>query len=140
MFQIERNIAGGMKSLLGIFLQAVLHNPLQRRRNIAIGFVQLRRVFLQDRAHRIRGRFSVKSPFTRDHLEQNRPKTEYIGARIHRHAAHLLRRHIPRRAQHHARLRGVGHGGQRGVVTGIELSQFGQPKVQNLDPSILGEE
>jgi len=47
MFQIEGNVAGGMKTLLGIFLQAVLHDALQRGRNIAIGFAQIRRIFFR---------------------------------------------------------------------------------------------
>ena len=75
MFEIKRNVAGRMKTRLRIFLQAVLHNALQRRRNIAIGLVQLRRIFLQNRAHRIRGRLAVKRALARDHLVENRAQS-----------------------------------------------------------------
>jgi len=62
MFEIERNVAGGMKARLGILLQAVVHDAFQRRRNIAIGLAQLRRLFLQNRTHRIRGSIAVERP------------------------------------------------------------------------------
>jgi hypothetical protein len=45
MFKVERNVTGGMKALLGIFLEAVLHNAFQRRRNVAVRFAQVRGIF-----------------------------------------------------------------------------------------------
>ena len=112
MFEIKRYVAGGMEARLGVLLQAMLHDALQRWRNIAIGFGQVRRVFLQNRAHRIGGRVTVKCAFARQHLVENCPKAEYVGARIQNQAPHLLGRHVSRRSQHHAGLRAVGNGWQ----------------------------
>src|ERR1019366_758592 len=78
MFEIKRNIAGGMEARLGVLFQAVVHNALQCRRNIAIRFTQLRRIFLQNRTHRIRGSVSMERPFAREHFVENCPKAEYV--------------------------------------------------------------
>src|ERR1039458_2021658 len=82
----------------------------------------------------------LKRPLARDDLVEDCPKAEYVRARIHSNAAHLLGRHISRCPQHYPRLRGVGHGWKRAVVAGVGLSEFRKPEVQNLDPPILRDE
>ncbi len=82
----------------------------------------------------------MKRPFAGDHLVEDGAKAEYVGARIHRHAAHLLRRHVSRSAQYHARLGRVCHGGQRSMIARLRLSQFGQTEVENFYAPIFGDE
>lgn len=78
MFQIKRNIARGMKARLGILLQTVLHNALQRRRNVTICLAQLRRFFLQNRAHRVGGSVAMEGALAGEHLVENRSKAENV--------------------------------------------------------------
>ena len=140
MFEIECDVAGGMKARLGILFQAMLHDAFQRRRNIAIGFAQVRRVFLQDRAHRVGGGFAMKRPLAGKHFVEDCSEGENVGARINRHAAHLLRGHVARRPQYHARFRVVGCRRKRSMFTGVGLGQFGQAEIQNLEAPVFREE
>src|SRR6202140_849807 len=85
MLQIKRNVAGRMKSRLWIFLQAMMNDSLQRRRNISIRLRQLRRLFLQNRTHRVGGSLAMKRLLARKHLVENRAKTKYVRPRIKPH-------------------------------------------------------
>jgi len=62
MFQIEGNVAGGMKTLLGFFLQAVLHDRSAREKHCD-WFRSDRRIFFQDGAHRIGCSVAVEGAF-----------------------------------------------------------------------------
>src|SRR5260370_11801809 len=129
-----------MKSLVATFLHAVLPNSPRRRRDITISFGEVGRIFLQDRAHRIRRRLPVKRALARNHFVENRGEAEYVGARIHGQAAHLLRRHISRSTHHYAGFGSVSHGGQRSVIARLRLSQFGEAEVENFYAAILRDE
>src|SRR5215467_5114439 len=84
MLQTERNVGRRIESPMRIFLQAVMHDSLQHRRYVAIRRAQIRWLFVQDRAYRVGGSVPPEGALAREHLVENGPKTENVGARIKR--------------------------------------------------------
>ena len=105
--EIERDVVRGVESLLGALLEAVAHDALEARRDVLVRDREVRRVFLQDRRHRVRGRVAVEGAAAREHLVEDRAEGEDVAARVGGPAAHLLGRHVAERAQHDA---GLGAG------------------------------
>ena len=67
-----------MKTLRGIFLQAVPHDPFQAGRNVAPRFRKLGRLFFQNRAHRVGRGLTVEGPLAGNHLVENRPEGKNV--------------------------------------------------------------
>ena len=86
----------------------------QRRRLLVYRRVQNR----DDRAADERGP-------AREHLEQDGAGREQVGARVHRLAEHLLRRHVVRRAHDDARARELG--------CGVVLAQRRRPRQAEIE-------
>ena len=80
MFKVKSNVAGGMETLLGIFLQAMLHDPFQRRRNILVGVAQVGRILFQDRAHGVGSGIAVEGALAGEHLVEDGAESEDVGA------------------------------------------------------------
>ncbi len=141
MFEIECDVAGGMETRLGILFQAMLHDALQRRRNIAIGLAEVGRILLEDGAHGVGRRLAVEGALAGEHLVENGAEGEDVGAGIDGLAANLLGRHIARGAQHHA---GFGVGvvavGSEVCEPESDLREFGEAEVENLYAAIFGDE
>ena len=99
------------------------------------------RLFAQDRAERVGRRLAVERPLARDHLVEDCSQTEQIRATVHRLRAHLLRRHVADRSQHHAGARARGDGG---VLAGhrplVGPHQLGEAEVEDLDAAVPGQE
>ena len=125
-FAIE--VAGGLVALIRLFGQAAFDSPLERRGQLSL---DRRRVFVENRSHRLRRCRPMEGPLTRQHLVENHAEREDVCTMIDMLSAHLLRRHVPRRSHHYAGLRGR----QAGSLP-IQL-QLGQAKVQYLDTSRL---
>ena len=140
MFEIESDIAGRMEARLGIFLQAMLHDSFECRRDITIGFAEVGRIFLQDGAHRVGSGVAMECSLAREHLVENRTEAEDVGAWVHGNATNLLGRHVTGGAHHSARFGGMGQGRQRGVRAAFGLSQFGESEIEDLDAAIFGDE
>ena len=134
-FQVERQVAGRLKSFPGILLQAMADGTLQGQRRL---FIEWRIVF-QHRAHAVRVGASRERALARNHFVQDATQAENVGARIDRIAAHLFRRHVRRRAQYNAGCRDHGHG--RVVGSGnCGRRELGQAEVQDLDPALISDE
>ena len=84
MFEIEGDIAGGLEAILGILLQAMLHDSLERRRDIAIRFDEIRRILFQDGAHRVGGGVAAGMRACREHLVEDCAEAEDVGAGVDR--------------------------------------------------------
>ena len=69
---------------------------------------KVRRLFPEDRRHRLRGRVAVECSLAREHLVENRAEREDVASGVGRLAFDLLRRHVAERPEHDARLRGAG--------------------------------
>src|SRR5262249_40568263 len=50
--EVERDVVGGVEALLGVFLEAVPHDPVEAEWNALIRDRDVGRIFLQDRRHR----------------------------------------------------------------------------------------
>jgi len=70
-----------VEALLRIFLQAVSHDPLEARRDALIGDGEIRRIFFQDRAHRVGWRVAVKRAFTGEHFVEDGAQCIDVGCR-----------------------------------------------------------
>jgi len=94
--------------------------------------------------HRFGRRPLVECPAAGQHLVEHDSEGEEIGAMVRRGAAHLLRRHVPDRAEESARrrLRRTRRGG--GVLRQETVEALGEPEVQDLhgpltrDENVLG--
>ena len=138
----EGRVVSGMEPLLGILFEAVAHDPLEARRDVLIGDGEIRRIFAQDRRHRVRRRISMERALSREHLVEDRAEGEDVAARVGRPSTHLLRRHIAERSQHDSRLRARRGGRQVRLLSRalLGMRQLGQPEVEDLDAAISGDE
>ena len=103
---------------------------------------ELRRIFVENRRHRLRGRVATKRADARQQFVQNGAEGEQIRAMIDGESADLLGRHVADGAEHHTRLRRRGQRGEcaRCRRRRLTLRQLRQPEVENLDAAIPGNE
>ena len=140
-FEVERQVASRMETLRRILLQAVAHDALEPGRNIARGFGQLGRLFVQDRAHGVGGAVAMERALARNHLVENCAEGENVGLGYRRLAAHLLGRHVADGAHDHAGFGGDLHGHGIAGFAGVRLAHhLGQSEVENLHPVVVGDE
>ena len=102
-FEIECQVARGLKTLLRFFLQATPDSSFDGGRDGLACRADFRRVFFQDGRHRFGRSVAPECALARKHFVQNCSESENIGARVGRFAANLLRRHVTDGAEHHAR-------------------------------------
>ena len=128
-----------MKALLRVLLQAAVHNALQTWGRSCRYLRNGRRILIQNCRHGLRRGGLAERLLPRHHLVKNRSEGEDIGAVVGGLAANLLRRHVAHGSHYHAGLSSVGD--CRFRSGGVPwLGQLGQAEVQNLDPSIFGDE
>ena len=139
--QVEGEVVGGVEALFGVLLEAVAHDPLEAGGDVLVGDGEIRRVLLEDRRHRVRGRVAVERALAREHLVEDRAEGEDVAAGVGGPAAHLLGRHVAERAQHDARLRAGGGGRKVGRLGALFLvRQLGEAEVEDLDAAVLRDE
>ena len=109
--QIVVQIARGFVARAGVLFQAACDRPAQRRGNLRIDGLRLSG---EDGRHGFHAGLGRERPCARRQLIENDAKGKLVGAVIRGLATHLLRAHIPHRAQHRA-------------WVGIELGQRGNP-------------
>ncbi len=139
--EAEGEIASRLEPFLGLLLEAVTNDPLEPCRSRPSARGDLGWLFLEDGAHRLRGRISPEGALRREHFVQDCAETEDIGAVINGLAPHLFRGHVAHRAHHRARVRVAGHGRRIGVVSrpgGRSLPR--QAEVEDLDATVLRDE
>ncbi len=123
--QRKRQIQRRLKPFLRLLLQTPANHPIEHRRQRR---VQIRRLLLQNRVHHFNRGVPGEGPFSRHHLVQHHAQAEQIRACVGHLPAHLLRRHIADRAQHHA---GIGLDRLRGKLGGMCARWF---RAQNVSP------
>ena len=114
------------------------HEPLERGVDVPVGDRQIRRVFFEDRRHRLAGRVALEGALARQHLVQDHAQSEDVAPRIGGLGLDLLGRHVTERSHDHPRL-GCRReaGGSPGVLS---LGQFRQAEVEDLDAALPGHE
>ncbi len=131
----------GVEALLGVLLEAVADDPLEAGRDVLVGDGEIRRVFLQDRRHRVGRRVAVEGALAREHLVEDRAEGEDVAARVGGPAADLLGRHVAERAHDDAGLRGGGRGREiGGLAPLLGVRQLGEAEVEDLHPAVVGDE
>ena len=132
----------GVEPLLGILLETVANDAVEARRDVLVGDGEVRRIFLEDRRHRVRGGVAVERALAGEHLVEDRAEGEDVAARVGGLAAHLLGRHVAERAEHDAGLGALRFrrqvGGARDGAFG--LRQLGEAEVEDLDAPVLRDE
>ena len=110
----------------GLLLQRLVDHAVEPGHRAAAG--QGRRLLVQDGVEHVDHRRAVERHLARQHLEEHRRQGEEIGARVERLPAHLLRRHVVRRADDGAGL------GEAGRAVGAEAAgdRPGQAEVEQL--------
>ena len=136
----DRQVGHRLPAPLGVLAQATHYGPFELGRDLTdetagrLGFLR------EDRRHRRRPGLPHESPPARHHLVQDRAEREDVGPRIDPLALGLLRRHVGRRPDDHARLGAQGrcHRGP-GVAAGRRLHQLRQAKVEHLHQALPGD-
>ena len=90
-------------ALGGVLREAALDRPAQRRRHAGVQALERERLVLDDRRQRLDGRRAVEEPAPRQHLVEDEPGRELVGAEIERAPGRLLGRHVVGRADDEAR-------------------------------------
>ena len=141
-----------MEALVRLLRQAAPDDLLRGRRERPRAAAQRRWVLLQDRREGVRGGLPLERPAPREHLVQDRPQREQVGARVGCEPSCLLGGQVPEGSQDDA-IRGPGVvGGRGGGAAGLQalvareltdsfpLAQLRQAEVQDLHPAVGGEE
>ena len=97
--EIEGEIAGGLKALFGILLEAMTSDALECRRDVAIQLGQLGRVLFQNGRHGFGGGIAAEGALAAQHFEEDGSEGEDVRSMIDAHAAYLFGRHVARGAQ-----------------------------------------
>ena len=91
--------------------------------------------------HRLDRRFAVEGAVAGEHLVEDRAQREEVGAGVGGETPHLLRRHVPIRADHHAGPRLGERPRRRQLVAGaLGADELGDPEVEDLGPPVAGQE
>ncbi len=134
----QPHVADVTGPLLLVFLQAALEVGHDRRTKSVREHGPLG-VRLDDAGHDLGHVVAVEQTAAGQHLEQDHTECPDVRPFVRRLALGLFRRHIRRRPQDHAHLR--GRGCQRRRLTRISLrcrvERLGQPEVQDLDGPVL---
>jgi hypothetical protein len=142
--EVEQQVAGGLEALLRPLLQAVPHHPVEARGHRPAALDELGRLLLEDRVQRLHRARALERAPAREHLVEDRPQGEDVGAVVDGLAPHLLRRHVAHRPDHRARARPPREGGQAGGVARVDgllaLGQLGEAEVQDLDEPVARHE
>jgi len=138
--KVEGHIARGLKAFRRVFLETMMHDAIERRRNRAQRLGQRRRFFFQDRAHHFDRAIAGERAFAAQHFVENRAKAKNIRTLIRHLPAHLLRRHVAHGAEDHTGLRGGGPRQSFVSVFRLRRGQFGQAKIQNFYVAVAGDE
>ena len=101
---------------------------------------KVRRIFLEDRRHRLDGGVAPKGAPSGEQLVEDRAEGKDVGAVIGGLAPDLLGRHVADRAHDDARLGAERCGGSRGQLLGRSLDQLAQTEVEDLHAAITGHE
>ncbi len=140
--EVEGEVVRGVKPLLGVLLEAMPDDALEPRLHVLVRRREIRRLLLEDRRHRLRGRVAVKRPRARECLVEDRTEGKDVRARVGGFAFHLLGRHVAESPHDHARLRRGRRGRQVGLRTdgAVGLRQLRETEVEDLDAAVFGDE
>ena len=141
--EVEREVARGLEAQVRVLLEAVAHDPLERRRDVLVRDGEIRRVLLEDRRHRVGRRSRRGTPAC--------PRASRRGSRRRRRCRCARRRacRAPARAtcsracpaRRRARCRAVSVGRLvRGGGRALGLRQLRQAEVEDLDAAVGGDE
>jgi hypothetical protein len=121
-----------------LLLEAVHDDVDEALWNLAARREQLGRWVVQHRSKGVSRRRAGERLLGREHLGQRAPEREHVGGRAHLLAAHLLRRHVPDRAEHAA---GLGGRERRGRDrSGESAAGSRQAEVEDLGSPVAAEE
>jgi len=118
----------------------VIDQPGQARCHRGVAHRQRRRILGEDRVHGFDGAVAAERPRPGKHLVEHHAEREDVRAVIGGGAAHLLRRHVAGRPEHHASGRVEprrGGGGGVGVRPG---GQSRQSEVEYFHAAVAGDE
>src|SRR5262249_31773647 len=108
----EGQVARGLEPALGLLLQTATHHLCQWSAHL---WLERRRFVVEDGVAALPRRAAGEGPRAREHLVAPRAEAEEAGRGVHRLAAHLLGRHVPRRPEHRAGPCRIAGGGNRDV-------------------------
>ena len=137
----EGEVAGGLEALRRLLFETAPDDPLGRERHVQSRIGELRRVLLEDRAHRVGGGRACERAAAGEHLVEHGAAGEDVGARVRCLPAHLLGSHVADRSQDGAGGR-VVEGGRR-VPQALAAGwggELGEAEVEDLHPAVVRHE
>ena len=103
------------------------------------GSRQLRRIVFQHCVHCFHGRIAAEWLRSADHLVENNPQAEEVGAMVRHLSANLLRRHVGNGPQDHARLRGRRQYRSSSFRRTCGNNLPSQAEIENLHPPVASD-
>ena len=138
LFQIQREVLGGLVAPLGALLETAADDPVDLQRDLR---GQIRRIVVQDRGAGLHRRVSLEGTPTSEHLVKDGAGAEDVRAVVRLVTTHLLRGHVFDRPEDRPQL------GARREGLHLHLrrddpgaGQLGEAEVEDLQPSFVRDE
>jgi hypothetical protein len=132
--QIGRELARARVALRRVLRETAAEDRLEPRRQLGMEAPRRRRFVAQDGRQRLGGARAPERRLAGQHLVERAAEGEEIGAGVERLPPHLLGRHVGRRPQEPAFLRGEDLEPASLRRSGLLLlDELGQPEVEDLD-------
>ena len=142
--QVGAQVRRVLVAQVAIFLQRLVDDPFELRRDICIEAHRSRRSTIQDGVENSRRRCAGKRPHAGGHLVQHDSEAEDVCTSIEFFTQRLLGRHVHHRPQRRAWAGQMavaeGRGGPRLRAARLALSDFGKTEVQHLGLPAPGHE
>ena len=139
---MEGEVPRRLEALVGVLLQAVLDDEVERLRDARIGLRRQRRLVAQDRAQQLGRARALEGAVAGEHLVEHGPQGEDVRPVVGHLAAGLLRGQVADRADHRAGVRRAGGGRRAAQVAraGEQRILPGEAEVEDLDAPVVEEE
>src|SRR5205823_3786440 len=144
--EVEGEVASGLKTLVGIFLQAMADEAIERVRHARIQLDYVGGIVLENGVQRFDRRLAAEGLLRREHLEEHRSEREDVGAMVAGVAADLFGGHVADRAEEAARLGRGAVQRRRGLVNWLTksrhawLHQLDEAEVEDLHVPVARDE
>ena len=140
--EVEGEVPRRLEALVGVLLQAVLDDEVERLRDARVGLRGQGRLVAQDRADELGRARAGERAAAGEHLVEHRPQREDVRPVVGHLALGLLGGQVADRADHRPGVRGPGGGRRAAEVAraGEQRVLPGEAEVEDLDAPVVQEE
>jgi hypothetical protein len=137
-FERATQVVRRVKPLLRRFLKATAYHACKHWRNITTGVVETRGISVKDGTEDVGKIISAERTISAQHFVEHCAEGEDVTTSIGGQAAHLFRRHVAHGSQHLSWTGLLVERNRCGIFfCELRLYEFGQSKIEDLNPAIL---